>query len=207
MHHINAIDWVDYVRGLASESRAIVIRQHLDSGCSQCTHDLRLWSSLHCFANQEFDYTPPMDRVRMAKTAFAPQARRKLRRAVEGIAQLVFDSYLQPEFSSVRSTSPALKRHLMYEYKSAVIELSVDQGKDRGERLLTGQITDRNLGNVRGLTVSLGTRHQIQAATRSNDFGEFVLEFQEGSNVLLFLTVDEYEVVVIPFGEALIDPS
>jgi hypothetical protein len=117
------------------------------------------------------------------------------------IARMIFDSFRYPLPVGVRGLSPGA-RQVAYQYKQAIIDVSVDFGEGPGRISLTGQVLDgEKKGKNEGLSVLLvdGARTLVRTAT--NQFGEFQMEFDSADDLNLEVRLGERSWVSIPLGK------
>jgi len=116
-------------------------------------------------------------------------------------ARMIFDSFRYPLPVGVRGLSPGA-RQIAYQYKKAIIDVSVDFGGGPGRISLTGQVLDgERKGKNEGLSVLLvdGARTLVRTAT--NQFGEFQMEFDSADDLNLEVRLGERSWVSIPLGK------
>ena len=212
--HFSSPQWVDLVRGLASDEVRGAMDTHLRDGCPDCVQAYRLWHGMALFAKEERALTPPEDALRVAKSYLAqqriaqpaepPAGARSLASAI--IATLLFDS-LQAVPAGVRASVASYSRHLLFGAQSLAIDLHIDAGSRPGSFLLAGQIIDKSSleGPFARATVSLVDGDLVVSTFETNEFGEFQCTFELRSNMKLHVVL-EHEIVTLPL-EVLFDPS
>ncbi len=117
------------------------------------------------------------------------------------IARMIFDSFRYPLPAGVRSLCP-VTRQIAYQYKQAVIDLSVDFAERSGRIALTGQVLDgERKGKNEGLSVLLvdGTGTLVRTAT--NQFGEFQIEFESADDLSIQVRLGERSWVLVALGK------
>jgi len=118
-----------------------------------------------------------------------------------GIPRLIFDSFRSPVTTGVRGLSPGV-RQLAYEYKSAVIDLSIEFPEGFGRTSIAGQVLyGERKGASDGLSVLLVSGVGTLARTATNQFGEFHLEFDSADAVSLEIRLGERSWVLVPLGK------
>jgi len=165
-----------------------------------------LWQSFSAFAENESEFEPPASVVRQVKAAMVLEPALASNNPLQAIAQLVFDSFLQPLPMGIRS-SAYLKRYLLYKYESLIIDLAVESGTSSEKQLVVGQVTDCKSRNLSGVKISLVSGKRKVAATQANGFGEFFLEFEKTADSWISFTINDSKEIVIPIGETLKNPS
>jgi CheY-like chemotaxis protein len=118
------------------------------------------------------------------------------------IPHIIFDSFRSPMTAGVRSLSPATARHLAYQHKSTVIDLSIEFPKGSDRISLVGQVLDaERKGMNDGLSVLLVSGVTTLVRTTTNQFGEFHLELESAKNVSLEIRVTERSWILVPLGK------
>jgi len=93
------------------------------------------------------------------------------------VAELIFDSFRVRLPAGVRS-SPESGRQLAYRHKNKVVDLLITQEMETGRVLLAGQVTGVGMAKNNGLVVLLIDGVTTAARTTTNQFGEFLFEFE-----------------------------
>ena len=124
MTHYGFEQWIDFARGVAPEALTRDMDEHLRVGCADCAHELATWKSIYNFAATESLCEPPADLVRIVKSAVAPPASRTVSARIAEMAQLVFDSFAQPQLQGVRSAQ-ATARQLLYKAGPLLIDMQL----------------------------------------------------------------------------------
>lgn len=101
-----------------------------------------------------------------------------LPRSVE-VAELIFDSFRVRSPAGVR-TSYESGRLLAYRHKNKIVDLLITPQIESGRVLLAGQVTGSGMGRARNncVVVLLIDGMTTVARTTTNQFGEFLLEFE-----------------------------
>ena len=185
--HFTEDDWTKFARGEDPARRARVA-EHLEVGCPQCEHTLRMWSVLLSVAEQEA--LAPAEGQWRHRTV--PVRETLGHRIAAGIA-LVFDSFRQPELAAVRATGP-VTRQLLYKAGRYTIKLQVEPGAAADRVSLVGQILDEQdpAAVLRDIAVSAVKGARTLGRTHTNQMGEFHLE--PGATQELQLSVDVPEI-------------
>jgi hypothetical protein len=212
--HFPSPQWVDLVRGLASDEVRGAMDTHLRDGCPDCVEAYRLWHGMALFGEQERALTPPEDAVRVAKSYLAqqriaqpavpPAGARSFASTI--IATLLFDS-LQAVPAGVRASVASYSRHLLFGARSLAIDLHIDAGSRPGSFMLAGQIIDKSNpdGPFARATVSLVDGDIAVSTFETNEFGEFQFTFDLRPNMKIHVAL-EHEIVTLPL-EVLFDSS
>jgi len=212
--HFSSPQWVDLVRGLASDEVRGAMETHLREGCADCVEAHRLWHGMALFAKEERALTPPEDAVRVAKSYLAPNRNAQPAEPPAGarsfasaiIATLLFDS-LQAVPAGVRAAAASYSRHLLFGAQSLAIDLHIDGGSRPGSFMLAGQIIDKSSpdGPFARATVSLVDGDIAISTFETNEFGEFQCTFELRPNMKLHVAL-EHDIIALPL-EVLFDPS
>lgn len=116
-------------------------------------------------------------------------------------ARLIFDSFRRPMPVGVRGSSPST-RHLAYQHKKIVIDLSIQMQEKSGQTFLAGQVLDGEArGKLDGLSVLLVSGTGTLARTATNQFGEFHIEGELPEDVSLEIRLGERSWVTLPVGQ------
>src|SRR5262249_22695615 len=101
MRHFSEDAWIDFVRGLASSSKAAELERHLEE-CAECKGTYRLWCAVFEIVRRDKHYFPGDNATRRAKAIYG------LRYGRESLAQTkarrVFDSFRAPLTEGVRNS-------------------------------------------------------------------------------------------------------
>lgn len=177
MEHFSEQAWADFVRGFENSERR-QLQSHLAGACRDCTDSHETWKRIRTVASREGLYTPPADATRMAKLAFAGRFSPQSNSAV--FANLTFDTLRQPALAGIRSGAAAA-RQLLYETEGVAVDLRFDHSPAVKLIHVTGQILDKRAphGAIRNAAVTVWTPNGLPVAeARTNDFGEFRLQFE-----------------------------
>lgn len=114
------------------------------------------------------------------------------------LAVLVFDSWLQSTSPGFRG--PVLgKRQCLYKSEYVYVDVITEMCAETRRILVTGQALnlqrDEGIDNIR---VTLQSGPQTLVETSTNLLGEFYLEFPEGKNMRLSVTLREDRTIIIP---------
>jgi len=121
------------------------------------------------------------------------------------IARMIFDSFRYPLPAGLRGLSRGSSlgaRQIAYQYKQAIIDLSIDLAEGTGRISLAGQVLDsERKGKTEGLPVLLvgGTGTLVRTAT--NKFGEFQIEFDPADDLSIQVRLGERSWVLVPLGK------
>jgi hypothetical protein len=191
MQHLSEQPWVDFVRGISGPDASRDIKAHLASGCLKCKTAHEVWNLVERLAIEENAYAPPENLVRLVKLGLAsrPGLASNLARpaATWTMANLVFDSFLQPLMAGVRSGALNVWQ-VIYEAEGLTVDLRFGRRAQSKAVHLVGQVFDNQ--EVRALqnhaTVELSTEQdQMVATTDVSSLGEFHFEFEAKEHLWL----------------------
>jgi anti-sigma factor RsiW len=204
MKHHASKDWIDFARGTLSEGQKAAMQAHLDAGCSTCHAEFTAWSWMSRFGRAESSNEPPAEALRVVKSAVVGRSPQKARSRMREIAELVLDSYSQPQIVGVRSTTLA-PRQLLYRAGSVLIDMRLQTAGDTDRFTLSGQVlrSGENKQALRQVPVHLLSGTHELASTATNQFGEFSLEHEVGRDLQVSLEVSEERDVFIPLDETI----
>jgi hypothetical protein len=203
MKHYDDSDWIDFARKMLAPQKMDEMRSHLDSGCATCAEEARLWTWMRGFGTKEAAYQPPESAVRIAKAAFAGNIQEP-RNIMREIAELVFDTYAQPQVVGIRSTAAA-PRQLLYRAGPIMIDMRLQMVADEERFALMGQVltSGEKKHAMRQVPIHLLSGTDELAATSTNQFGEFYLEHKAGRDLQVSLQVSDEKSVFIPLDESI----
>lgn len=202
MKHFTTEQCIDFVNGKLATGKKRQMEEHLNDGCKRCAKTLSLWQRVRETAKSEANYQPPEAAVRIAKAAFAG-SKWEQKKQGRNLAEVLFDSFLQPLFADARSAGSGT-RQMLYRAEPYHIDLHLEM-KQGGKIMVTGQLLDaRNpdapahdvpvmLSNLRG--------HVVQTVT--SEHGEFREEIKYSGDLEMMFTAAEGKPVVISLRDAL----
>jgi len=198
MKHIPGEEWIDFVRQVVHTPRKEKMKEHLEQGCKSCSKIVSLWQRVRQAAENEKNYRPPGNVVRVAKASLAGSNLKVNQKRQDSLAELLFDSFLQPRLEGIRSSSIGT-RHLLYRADPLQIDLLIESQADGRSVVVTGQLMDLRHPEVGAhdlrVTLSNLRGRVVQAAT--NQFGEFCQEIENSGNLeLKFHGANDQPVVI-----------
>ena len=190
MSHFSADEWVDFTRGLLPPAKAAMMQAALDEGCDECRSSLQLWRTILECLPHETEYQPSEAVVQAIKNAYVPEKPWKWMISAAQFAHVLFDSWRQPALAGVRSsTKPS--RQITVEAEPFVIDLQMESDLTRQRVSLTGQILNsHNVQTAVGVVdvVLLNAENLVQK-TKTNELGEFYLDFDREDDLRLFINI------------------
>jgi anti-sigma factor RsiW len=197
MAHLSQPDLTDLARGLKSHSER---EEHLKN-CRKCQKDFATWRALCRHTTRPASAPAPATSVRAVKGAFALHRPRKHSR-LQRFATLMFDSLLVPAQEGVRAATLTMGgsvRQMLFRSGSVVVDLRLTQaGADNV--ILVGQVLNLSRESIGSPAIRVLLEHgrAALAAAVANEFGEFVLEYEEKDDLRLRLDVLGQSPLFIP---------
>ena len=181
--HFKLEEWADLARDVTRPEAAAKMRQHLDTGCSECIEAFASMCALAALAKRKEDYEPPAELVRSAK-ALAAQA--AFQAGKGDFMDLVFDSFLQPAAAGVRGARHAA-RQVLYQKGTCCIDIRLEHDTQAKKLNVMGQVLDsgesgRGVGSI---LVEVVQGEKPVATATTNSYGEFELSVTNGGGVEL----------------------
>jgi len=203
MHHFSLEKWTDFANRNVTADERRSMQQHLETGCSSCSHVLAEWRSLKDFAFQELENETPRHAVAFVKSAFKNLGPRRAPGVITTLAQLVFDSVHQTAFSGIRHGSVD-SRCLLYRAGPVFIDLSLDLTQSSGHIALQGQVmdSDTKTKGIEEIPVMLQSGQETLARTLTDEFGEFELQCEARKGLQLSVAVNPQKNVLIVLDES-----
>jgi hypothetical protein len=204
MEHFSERPWADFVRGISEPEITKDIKAHLAADCSKCKTALDAWSRVRRLASEEDAYAPPENLVRLAKLGFASKPAHQLRARTPAnwtLANLVFNSFMQPLPAGVRSSAALSAWQVVYEAEALTVDLRFGHRAQSKTIHLVGQVFDKRAVRVwqTDATIELATEHgQLVATTAVNAMGEFHIEFKPQDHLWLSVKAAGRNTVRIP---------
>jgi hypothetical protein len=198
MKHFSTEQWIDFVNEVVSAEARQKMERHLKQGCKTCDGNLSFWRSVRNVASTERSYRPSPAVVRLAESAFASSNLALRRKRGFRLAEMLFDSFLQPAFEGARSSGKSV-RQVLYRADPYQIDLQIETGEDGNTIVVTGQVADTRQPGLGARSVSLAIsnlRGPVEQTT-TNEFGEFRKEIPATSDLeLLFPGLGDKPVII-----------
>ena len=192
MSHFPAAQWVDLVRGVASDAVRDALEKHVSEQCQECFNEYRRWQQVAEFAKRDEEFEPRSDVVRVVQSytrspGEAPGAVFESKSVTQlwVSATLTFDS-LQAAPSGLRAAS-AVARHLLYIADMWAIDIHLEAAPKEGFTLLTGQIGNSQHPDraLKDLELALMSGNRSIKTFFTNELGEFQCEFERAGDLIL----------------------
>jgi hypothetical protein len=198
MKHFSTGQWIDFVNEVASAEARQNMERHLKQGCKTCNQTLSLWRHVRHIASAEKNYQPSVEAVRRAKFALAWSNLGLKRKGPFRLAEMLFDSFLQPALEGARSSGKSV-RQVLYRADTYQIDLQIEKGSDGNTLVVTGQVVDVRQPRLAGrnVCVAISNLHGPVEQTTTNEFGEFRKEIGlSGDLELLFPGLGDKPIII-----------
>ncbi len=191
MKHYQIEQWLDFVRGLSKQDDQAAMQKHL-ADCGSCAATAEMLGKVVQAAAADAAYQVPDYAVRSAKAIYALQRPAKVHILPRVLARLVFDSFREPVLEGVRSQH-RITRQAMYEAGDYSVDLRMEHERGSSSVVLVGQIANRTQPDEKlsDVPVVLMADREILARTKSNEFGEFQVEYPPRKSLQLFVPVKQ----------------
>jgi hypothetical protein len=191
VRHYEITEWLDYVRGFVGEAKQGEMARHLHAKCERCEPTVKLLVQLAVVAQADAGYDVPEAAVHMARAIYALQRPERVEVLPRLLARLVFDSFREPALAGVRGQQ-RITRQAMYEAGDYCLDLRMEQERGAPTVALVGQIVNRVLPaqKVADIPILLKVGKEVLGRARSNQFGEFQLEYQPRQPLSLHVPVE-----------------
>ena len=191
MKHYGIEEWVDFARGLAGPAETVRMREHLAASCSECVPVADFFRKLYESGRGMEEVTAPEDVVRVAKAIFPVSQIASLRPTIRVPAELIYDSFLAPSPAGLRASWQVGWQGL-YRAGDCSLDLRIEPELRSSRAAVIGQISNHTAPEDRmsGVPVCLKSGRLVVAETRSNEFGEFQLEYEQQGRLQLCVYLD-----------------
>jgi hypothetical protein len=192
MKHYGISQWVDFARQLVPDLDGLAMRDHLAGGCSECRELSEFCQNLSGVCMEAAAHPAPDWVVRSAKAIFPvhvqPQRKRSMRLPVE----LIYDSFLAPAPAGLRSTWQ-VGWQALYRAGDCSLDVRIEPELASSRAAVIGQISNHIVPNdkMEGIPVCLKAGKLVVAETRSNQFGEFQMEYEQQGRLELCVYLED----------------
>ncbi len=177
MKHFTAREWVDFVRGAVREEEKALMQAHLKTGCQRCQREAKTWVRVRETASRQRASEPDDSAVRFVKASFALSRERQPKRSRQFMAEVLFDSFREPQPVGVRSAASS-SRQILFGVEDLRIDLRLEPKIDSENVSVIGQILNSAEPgeNYVAASVALLKSGKLVSVANTNRFGEFQLE-------------------------------
>jgi hypothetical protein len=189
MKHYGIGEWVDFARGLSLESEAM--RGHLSMGCSECRDLADFCTSLSALCEEMAAVSVPEWIVNNALAICPTRKPKTPKRAFRLPLELIYDSFLAPAPVGLR-TAWCRGWQALYRAGDCSLDLRVEPEVHSLRAAVIGQISNHALPKscMEGLPVCVKQGRLVVAQTRSNEFGEFQMEYEQRGRLQLCVDLE-----------------
>jgi hypothetical protein len=190
MKHFPVSAWTDLARELASQDEAGALRAHLAGGCEPCRNLAGFLIRLAALSGRLAQGAVPENAVRLAKAIF-PGYSAEPRRVTRILAELIFDGRTTAVLAGLRSTWQVGSQSV-YRAGDCCLDLRIEPEASTSRAAVIGQISNYRLpaNRMSDVTVRLKAGRLVVAEARSNEFGEFQLEYEQQERLQLCVYLD-----------------
>jgi len=192
MKHYGIAQWADFARGIVPKITDQGMRDHLMEGCAECGDMADFCRKLQAVSMQAASHPAPEWVVRSAKAIFPVETRPPRKRTMRVAIELVYDSFLLPAPSGLRS-SWQVGWQALYRAGDCSVDIRIEPELASPRAAIIGQISNNALPDQRleGVPVCLKLGKLVVAETRSNRFGEFLMEYEQQDRLRLWVYLED----------------
>lgn len=203
MRHFSLEEWVDFARGVVNEKRGADMQRHLDTSCEPCLKVMNLWRRVQRIAQREASHEPSADALRYGKQLFAPHKAGAFWPKKVEVAQILLDSFLQPQLAAVRSAEGAV-RQLLYGAGQYSVDIRIEPQENSDKVALVGQVLKANDADqgIALVPIVVFRAGKSRTETVTNRFGEFRVECALGGGLELRVSLHDGTELQVPVPEA-----
>jgi hypothetical protein len=200
--HFSFYEWADFAREVSTAEQSVLMQQHLNAGCLECSKTLDLWRHIVNFAIREKCCEPPAWAVRAVNAMFAVSKVMSQTRGLQ-IAKLLFDSTGQPATVGLRGAA-AVARQLLYKSGSVFIDMRVQPKPGSDSVVVIGQLLDCDKPDhgISGIPVSLLSQGKTVSRGKTNDIGEFDFGVNALDKMQLAFGFSKDRTIIVPVPDA-----
>lgn len=186
MKHYGIAQWVDFSRGLVPAVDGAAMQKHLADGCSECEELAEFCSKVSTICQDMATISVPEWVTRNARSIFPARKIEAPRRAFRIPVELIYDSFLVPAPAGLRATWQ-VGWQALYRAGDCSLDLRVEPELHSSRAAVIGQISNHTVpGNrMEGIPVYVKSGRSVVAETRSNEFGEFQMEYEQQGRLQL----------------------
>ncbi len=192
MKHYGIAQWVDYTRGLVPAFEGSAMQRHLIEGCSECQELADFCSKVSDICHDMAAISVPEWVVRNARSIFPAREAAAPKRVFRIPVELIYDSFLVPAPAGLRATWQ-VGWQALYRAGDCSLDLRVEPELHSSRAAVIGQISNHVLPDDRmeGIPVYVKSGRVVVAETRSNEFGEFQMEYEQQGRLQLCVDLEK----------------
>ena len=192
MTHYGIAQWVDFARNVVSPEDESVMRVHLETGCAECRELEQFCQELTTICRGNTVCVVPDGVIRQARAIFPAASPGRPKRAARIPVMLVFDSFLVPSPAGLRTTWQ-VGWQALYRAGNCSVDLRIEPDLTSSRAAIIGQISNHVAPELQmaGLPVCLKEGKLVIAESRSNQFGEFQMEYEQQGAVQLCIYLED----------------
>jgi hypothetical protein len=191
MKHYGIAQWVDYTRGLVLAHDSSAMQKHLTEGCSECQELADFCSKISNICQDMAAVSVPEWVVRNARSIFPVREAAAPRRVFRIPVELIYDSFLVPAPAGLRATWQ-VGWQALYRAGDCSLDLRVEPELHSSRAAVIGQISNHVMPGdmMEGIAVYVKSGRVVVAETRSNEFGEFQMEYEQQGRLQLCVDLE-----------------
>jgi hypothetical protein len=189
MTHYMRREWINYVRQTVTEEQRASMAQHLATGCGSCAQDV--------VASTEITFSLVSD-----ESPNDGQSDQDAAAYWGAIAATIYDSFVDESAAGTRGLGDTA-RYLLFQVGPLQIDVCLKR-KDRAAlATLTGQIADTRHADAQfpGAVVRVMNGGALLAETRTNQFGEFTVDYDPQISPKICLRIAQQREVAIQIAK------
>ena len=204
MKHFSTEEWIDFANEAVAATRRQEMEKHLKEGCPRCNKTVSLWLKVRETAKSAATFEPPESAVRIAKAGFAADRLRGKTSTATGLAEVLFDSFLQPLVQGARSSGLGI-RQMLFRAEPYQVDVQIEAVPGADKLMIIGQLLDMLNPDApsRAVPVSISNLRGQVVQTVTNEFGEFREEIRTSSDLELKILGEDEKAVIISLRDAL----
>ena len=186
MKHYGIIEWVDFARGVSAVGSPPAMEAHLAGGCPSCQQLAEFFAKLTAVCGGAVLQPVPERALRQAQALFPAQPAVRAKRSFRIPFELIYDSLLVPSPAGLRS-SWQVGWQALYRAGDCSVDLRVEPELHSSRAAIIGQVSSHVAPETEmsDLAVCLKSGKTVVAETRSNQFGEFQMEYEQQKRLQL----------------------
>ena len=191
MRHYGIAQWVDFARGLVTEADGSTMQNHLTEGCSECRELADFCTKVSLICHDMADIDVPDWVVRNARAIFPVRRVQAPKRVFRIPVELIYDSFLVPAPVGLRATWQ-VGWQALYRAGDCSLDLRVEPELHSSRAAVIGQISNHQIpaDRMEGIAVYVKSGRVVVAETRSNQFGEFQMEYEQQGRLQLCVDLE-----------------